>query len=270
MSSTTTTSTDTPDWQIAGDAWGHAAPDWAYLFEPYARDAIELLFDRLEVGEDTDLLDLACGSGYAVARAERIGACTAGIDASTDLVEIARRRAVTSDLRAGDMFSLPWADSSFDVVTSFNGVWGGCTDALREARRVLRTGGGIGLTFWGPGSRLDLRDWFIAVGTSTPRVAEEMVALADIGKPGVVEEMLTSAGFVDIDRTAAAAVLEFPDEDTTWRALRSPGLIVPALAAHGEEALRERLMAAVEHLRAPDGSYRIVNELTCVTARADR
>lgn len=257
-----------PDWQIAGDAWGHAAADWAYLFEPYARDAIEHLFERLGVREGTDLLDLACGSGYALARAARVGAAASGIDASAPLVDIARRRVPHGDLRAGDMFALPWGDASFDVVTSFNGIWGGCTDALCEARRVLRDGGTIGLTFWGPGSRLDLRDWFIALGTSTPHVAEEMVALAGIGAPGVVEEMLDDAGFTDIERTAVSAVLEFPDESTTWRALRSPGLVLPALEAHGEDALRERLMVAVERCRADDGSYRIVNELTCVTARA--
>lgn len=268
MSTSATTTTDTPDWRLAGEAWSHAAPDWAYLFEPYARDAIELLFERLGVGERTDLVDLACGSGYALARADRIGATTAGIDASVALIEIARRRVPNGDLRAGDMFDLPWDSASFDVVTSFNGIWGGCIDALREARRVLRPGGAIGLTFWGPGSRLDLRDWFIALGTSTPDVGDEMVALADIGTPGVAEDMLTTAGFDDISRSAASAILEFPDEATTWRALRSPGLVVPALEAHGEQALRERLMAAVEHLRAPDGSFRVVNELTCVTARS--
>ncbi len=192
----------------------------------------------------------------------------AGIDASVPLVDIARRRVPHGDLRAGDMFALPWDDASFDVVTSFNGIWGGCTDALREARRVLRDGGTIGLTFWGPGSRLDLRNWFIALGTSTPHVADEMKSLADIGAPGVVEGMLTASGFTDIERTAASAVLELPDESTTWRALRSPGLVLPALEAHGEDVLRRRLMAAVEQCRADDGSYRIVNELTCVTARA--
>jgi SAM-dependent methyltransferase len=270
MSTTTDTTTSTtaevPDWAIAGDAWGHAAADWAYLFEPYARDAIEHLFDALEIGEGTDLLDLACGSGYALARAARVGALPSGIDASSQLVEIARRRVPHGDLRAGDMFALPWADDSFDVITSFNGIWGGCTDALCEARRVLREGGRIGLTFWGPGSRLDLRDWFIALGTSTPAVAEELMSLANIGSPGVVEEMLTVAGFTDVVRTAASAVLEFPDESTTWRALRSPGVVLPALEEIGEAALRERLMAAVEKCRADDGTYRIVNELTCVTA----
>lgn len=264
----TDVATAAPDWQLAGAAWGHAAADWAYLFEPYARDAIEHLFDALDVRAGTRLLDIACGSGYALARAARIGARASGIDAAVDLVDIARRRVPDGDVRAGDMFDLPWEDGSFDVITSFNGIWGGCTDALREAHRTLRPGGMIGVTFWGPGSKLDLRDWFIALGTSTPDVADEMVALANIGAPGVVEEMLTSAGFAEIERTAAAAVLEFPDEDTTWRALRSPGLVLPALEQHGEQALRARLMAAVEPFRATDGTYRIVNELTCVTARA--
>jgi len=262
------TITDTPDWQLAGDAWGHAATDWAYLFEPYARDAIEHVFTCLDVGEGTDLLDIACGSGYALGRAARAGAATSGIDASVQLVEIAQRRAPNSDVRAGDMFALPWPDDRFDVVTSFNGIWGGCTDALREAHRVLRSGGTIGLTFWGPGSKLDLRDWFIALGTSTPDVAEEMMELANIGHPGVVEEMLTDAGFDEIVRGASSAILEFPDEETTWRAMRSPGLVLPALRRLGEDALRERLMAALAPFRGTDGAYRLVNELTCVTARA--
>lgn len=220
------------------------------------------------VGPGIDLLDIACGSGFAIARADRGGATTAGIDASAALIDIARRRAPDSDLRAGDMFQLPWPDASFDVVTAVNGIWGGCDDAVAEAHRVLRPGGRIGLTFWGPGHALELRDWFIALGTSTPSVGEEMMSLANIGAPGVAEAMLEGAGFSEVERTGVQSVLEFPDAEIAWRALRSPGLVVPALRDVGEPELRARLMAAVEHLRAPDGSYRIVNELTCVTARA--
>lgn len=85
----------------------------------------------------------------------------AGIDASVPLVDIARRRVPHGDLRAGDMFALPWDDASFDVVTSFNGIWGGCTDALREARRVLRDGG----TSVSP-SGARARGWTCATGSS--------------------------------------------------------------------------------------------------------
>jgi len=266
-SGSTSVPTEVPAWELAGAAWGHAAADWAYLFEPHARDAIEDIFAALDVQAGTDLLDIACGSGFALGRAERIGASTSGIDASSDLVEIARRRAPASDLLAGDMYQLPWADDRFDVVTSFNGIWGGCTDALVEARRVLRADGLIGLTFWGPGDALDLRDWFIALGTSTPSVGEEMISLAHIGVPGVVEEMLDDAGFTDVVRFAAPAILEFANADIAWSALRSPGVVVPALEAVGERTLRERFLAAIEPFRSGDGSYRFVNELTCVTAR---
>ncbi len=264
----TTATKNEPAWVEAGRAWGHAAIDWAYRFEPYGADAIESVFGRLGVGAGTNLLDMACGSGFAAGRAVRRGATVTGLDASEALIEIARRRAPSAELVPGDMFDLPWSDDSFDAVTSFNGIWGGCTDALREARRVLSPGGGIGLTFWGRGDRLDMRDWFIALGSSTPPVGDEMISLASIGTPGVVEEMLTTSGFGRIERWDVPSILEFVDVDDLWKAMRSPGLLVPALEAVGEDTLRDRLLPTIEHCRADDGSYRIVNELTCVVAVA--
>ncbi len=255
-----------PVWMEAGAAWEHAAKDWAFLFEPYARDAVETIFSAANVGGDTAMLDVACGSGLALARASRLGASTAGIDASAGLVDIARRRDQNGDIRVGDMFDLPWDDKSFDLVTSFNGVWGGCEDALVEMARVLKPGGLVAITFWGPGKRLDLRDYFIAVGSSMPSVGEELMDLAQVGVPGVAEEMLTSAGLTVLDRGATAARLEWPDEEIAWRALRSPGVIQPALEAVGEEQLRSMVLDAVAPFRAEDGSYLLNNELTHVIA----
>lgn len=188
------------DWQIAGQAWSHAASDWAYLFEPYARDAIETVFDLVGVDSATRLLDVACGAGSSLGRASRLGASVAGLDASAELLEIAARRAVGADLVHGDMFDLPWEDSSFDVVTSFNGIWGGCEAALAEMARVCRPGGRIGLTYWGAPERLDLLSYFMTVGAAGPGVSEEIVSLAAINAPGVAESILAGAGFEEIDR----------------------------------------------------------------------
>jgi SAM-dependent methyltransferase len=254
-------------WREAGKAWEHAAEDWAFLFEPYARDAIDHIFNTLGVGEGVDLFDMACGSGYAVGIAERRGARAAGLDAAEGLVDIARIRAPESDLHAGDMFALPFDDSSFDVVTSFNGIWGGCDDAVAEAARVLRPGGALAITFWGPGHKLDLRDFFIALGRSTPVVGAEMIDLASIGANGVAEQMFIDAGFTDLERGATSAIQEFANADMAWRCLRSPGLVLPALEAVGEEALRATVLDAIEPFRTPGGGYRLVNELTHVIGR---
>ncbi len=254
------------DWEIAGNAWAHAAADWAYRFEPYARDAIEHTFEAMNIGPDTDLLDLACGSGYALARAERLGATTSGLDASKGLIEIARHRTENTELVAGTMFDLPWSDGTFDAVSSFNGIWGGCEQAIAEAYRVLRPGGSIAVTFWGPGKALDLRDFFIVMGTTAPGAADELIGLAAIGAPGVAEGMLEGAGFAVTERGATSAIIEATDDDDLWKVLRSPGVVLPSLEHVGEEELRRQVMTAVEPFRSPTGSYRLVNELTHVIA----
>ena len=254
-------------WRAAGAAWGHAALDWAYLFEPYARDAADHIFDVLGVGPRTSLFDMACGAGYATARAARRGATVAGLDASAELIDIARRRTPTGEFTTGTMFELPYADADFDIVTSFNGLWGGCDGALAEAFRVLRPGGSVAFTFWGPGRTLDFREMFIALGGVAPDAGEEMISMASIGSPGVAESMLSTAGFELVDRGDTEAIHELPDDEAMWRCLRSPGLMFPALETLGEEKLRELLMPTLDRCRAGDGSYRVTNQLTHVIGR---
>lgn len=257
----------TEAWREAGDAWGHAANDWAFLFEPYARDAIETIFSTVGLGPRTAYLDVACGSGLALGRAERMGADVAGIDASIDLIEIARRRAISGEIVAGDMFDLPWGNATFDVVTSFNGIWGGCDGAVAEMGRTLRDGGYAAITFWGPGDKLDLREYFMLLGSTRQDVAEELMSLASIGTPGHAEEMFEQAGLTVVERGATAARMELPDEDLAWRALRSPGVVVPPLEVLGEDELRRRTLEIIEPFRAADGSYIMQNELTHVIAK---
>ncbi len=143
--STLATSTDADTrrsvWTEAGRGWGARAQEWAYQFEPYALPANHLLFDQLGVSDGTNHLDVACGSGLAANVAARRGASVSGLDASDALIDIARTRTPAGDFRVGDMFALPFDDGRFDVVTSFNGIWNGCDDALQETRRVLRSDG---------------------------------------------------------------------------------------------------------------------------------
>ena len=87
------------DWAEAGRGWGACAVEWAYLFEPYARPANELLFDRLGIGGGVRLIDIACGSGFAAHLAAERDAQVSGLDAAEALVTIAASEDTERGLR---------------------------------------------------------------------------------------------------------------------------------------------------------------------------
>ena len=255
-------------WVESGQAWGDRAADWAYLFEPYARRANDALFDRAGVGPGTRLLDIACGSGYAASVAAGRGATVAGLDASEALIAIARARTPGGDFRVGDMFALPFEDDCFDVATSFNGIWKGCEDALREARRVVRPGGLAGFSFWGSPKRLGLLPFFATmVELSPPGHVDATLNQGDTGRPGVAEQMLAGAGLEFVARGAAQVVNEWPDVDLAVRALASGGPSWPALQAVGYDRFAEAMREAIRPLFTEGLGVRIVSEFGWVIGR---
>lgn len=256
------------DWQEAGDAWGHAAVDWACLYEHYAMAVIIAIFERVGVAPGIKLLDMACGSGLAIHYAESIGAETAGIDAALALLELGQDRNPNSDLRLGSMFDMPWSDEEFDVVTSINGVWGGCEAALVEANRVLRPGGLIGISFWGDGTPNDLRGCFKAFARNAPtQHFGSMKRLNNIAAPGVAEQMLVDGGFEVIERGERISMIEWPDADLAWRALSSVGPAVPALDHTDPDIVRKDVLTAIQHCRDSRGVYRFRNDHHFVIGR---
>lgn len=255
------------DWREAGAAWGREATDWAYLMEPYARPANDRLFDELGVGPDVRLLDVACGSGYACAVASQRGAVVSGLDASQNLIHVAQARTPDAELVVGDMFDLPFPDGSFDVVTSFNGIWAGCDAALVEVRRVLRPGGRFGMTFWGSPKRLGLLPYFITVATmSPPSHAEATVTQGGTGKPGAVEAMLEAAGLRLDSRGSVTVWAEWPDVDVAVRALAAAGPSQPAVAHSGREAFASALREALAPLEEDHLGLRLSNEFGYVVS----
>ncbi len=255
-------------WIESGQAWGERAVDWAYLMEPYARRANDALFDQAGVGPRTRLLDIACGSGYAASVAAGRGAMVAGLDASEALIAIARARTPDADFRVGDMFDLPFEDGQFDVATSFNGIWQGCEDALREARRVVRPGGLVGFTFWGSPKRLGLLAYFAALlELSPPGHVDATLNQGGTGRPGVAEQMLAAAGLEFAGRGTAQVVNEWPDLDLAVRAAASAGPSWPALQEVGYERFAVAVREAIRPLYTEGLGVRITSEFGWIIGR---
>ena len=252
----------TEQWLTVDEGWGRRAVDFATMLEPSACREYVAMHHHLGVDGGDRVLDVACGSGLALELAAARGADVSGIDASARLVAIARDRLPGADVRVGDMAALPWDDGSFDVVTSFRGLWATTPEALAEARRVLRPGGRLALTTWGhvkvsPGMWA-LTPFGLAEHTKV-RAQADMKAL---GRPGVGEEVLTAAGFVGVRRHRVPFVWEFPDPETFARALAATGPAYEAIAAVGEEEFL-RFCVEVATQRVRDG-LPLRAEIDCV------
>ncbi len=137
------------------------------------------------------------------------------------------------------MKALPWDDASFDVVTSFRGIWGTTPDAVAEVHRVLVRGGRIGFTVWGhikvsPGA------WaFAPFLLAADEKVQNQAAMVALGRPGAGEALLEDAGFTGVERVDIPFVFEFADPEGYARALATTGPAFEAIQAVGEEAFFE-------------------------------
>ncbi|MBU6438790.1 MAG: class I SAM-dependent methyltransferase [Betaproteobacteria bacterium] len=131
------------------------------LLRGRARGYRQGLLELAGVGPGSRVLDVGCGTGSLVLESVRAGAAQAiGVDASPDMLGIARRKAMRAGWGAtftqASAEDLPCADASCDVV--FNTIMlhhlpqPARLQCAREMRRVLKPGGRLLVVEFGAGS----------------------------------------------------------------------------------------------------------------------
>lgn len=220
---------------MVDEGWGRRAVEFATLSEPANCREYVAVHHRLGIGDGNRLLDVACGSGLAIELAGIRGAVCSGIDAAARLVAVAQDRNPDSDIRVGDMEALPWDAASFDVVTSFRGIWGTTPAAVEEAHRVLAPGGRLAITVWGnvgksPGA------WMMAPFLwATVEKVQHQADMVALGRPGVGETFLGERGFEVTERFEIPFVWEFADPEAYARGLASTGPAYESIQSLGED-----------------------------------
>jgi len=113
---------------------------------------------QLPVTPGMRALDVATGTGNVALPLARRGAMVTGLDLVPDLLRQARERAAAEGLQIqfdeGDAEAMPYADASFELVTTMFGAMFAPRPALvaAELARVLKPGGILAMGNWNPAS----------------------------------------------------------------------------------------------------------------------
>jgi SAM-dependent methyltransferase len=255
--------------EVWGPRWGARADDWAAnedLQVPTYAEAIRRV--GLEAGQR--VLDVGCGSGVFLRLVADRGARVVGLDASEALIELARTRVPETDLRVGEMESLPYEDDSFDLVAGFNSFFfaADLVAALREAGRVAKPGAPVVIQVWGRPERNDLEAMKVVARRFFPAPPPDAPPPPKLWEPGVLEGIAEMAGLRPEASFDLAYPFDYPDEETLGRLMLAPAGLGAAAGPDGEEALRAEIVEALAPHRTASGGYRLDNEYHYVVARA--
>ncbi|SDH71469.1 methyltransferase domain-containing protein [Nonomuraea jiangxiensis] len=202
---------------------------------PGAAELRARTYELLDLPAGAGVVDVGCGAGRAVAELAERGARAVGVDLHEETVALAARRWPGRDFRLADACDLPFEDgelAGYRADKVYHEL-GDPARALREARRVLATGGRAVLAG---------QDWdTLVIDSSRPGLTRTIVhARADLVRtPRAARQyrnLLLDAGFRDVTVEVRTAV--FTD------AMMLPMLSGLAEAARGAGAITGEEAAA--------------------------
>jgi SAM-dependent methyltransferase len=135
-------------------AWQTVADPYHHYFSGLTGQTIDILLEAVQAKPGMRLLDIASGPGIVAAAAANRGASVTAVDFSAVMVEKASKIYPQITFMEADAENLPFDNDSFDAAVMNFGLLhlSHPERALREAFRVIRSGGRFAFTVWAPPS----------------------------------------------------------------------------------------------------------------------
>jgi ubiquinone/menaquinone biosynthesis C-methylase UbiE len=255
---------------VNGKFWGSAAADWAAVQEQTCRPVYLATFDRVNLKAGTDYLDLGCGAGMAAQCAATRGAHVSGLDAAENLLAIARTRVPGGNFHLGELESLPFPDSSFDLVTGFNAFQYAARPgaALAEAKRVAKPRSHVVVVTWGKPEGMEAASLVAALKPLLPPPPPGAPGPFALSDETALRSFAAAAALEPLDVFDVDSPWHYADLPTALRGLRSSGVAARAIENSSAQAVDEVHTKALMPFRQPDGSYKIGATFRCLVTRA--
>jgi len=201
------------------------------------------LLDKLQLRPGLRLLDVATGTGELARPAARRGLRVTGIDFAPSLIATARtltdEEQLSVEYDVGDAEALPYADASFDVVTSTFGVMFAPDHraVARELARVTAPGGQLAITAWTPDGGVGRMFAVLVPYMAVP--PEGAGSPFEWGRRGHLEDLLAAAFELDIREDVVPQV--GASGEAMWDLMSTAYGPTKALAASLDPERRESL-----------------------------
>jgi SAM-dependent methyltransferase len=178
------------------------------------------------------------------------------------MLNVARQRLPSCDVRLADLEALPFESSTFDAVLAVNSLFFArdLEAAMREVARVLDPAGRVVVTCWGPSERCQYTAVREAMATlGPPTSAGSRVAPSALAEPGAFEALFAQAGLRVVARGESVCAMVYPNAEVAWLAHASAAPTQAAIRTYGEDAVR-RVLGEVDarHARG-DGTISFEN-----------
>jgi len=213
---------------------------------------------RLPLVPGHRVLDLCCGAGASAlpaARAVGAGGQVLGVDVAAPLLELARGRAAGEGLanvefRRCDATRTQLPDGSFDAVVCVFGVFFArdMTAFAAEMWRLVRPGGVLAITTWGPGLFEPANGHFWeAVGAVEPSLYKAFNPWDEVTSTAAVAALLARAGAAQPAVVAVPGQHHLDHPDQFWDIVLGSGYraTVDALGQEQRASVRERALAGL-------------------------